>query len=198
MATKTKSGSDTGLNKSQAIRDYLAEHPDAEPKDVVAGLGEKGLVVTPGLVGLVKHSSRKQKETKAKAKAKPARTPARRGRKLESASAAPAAATLSKSDAVRAYLSENPGASPNTVRDALREQGIKISTSLAASVKYSKASKGLRRKAGKRGPGRPRIASLHGDGALDLEALVDAKRLAERLGGIDAAREALDWLAKLA
>lgn len=196
MATTTKSGSDTGLNKSQAIRDYLAEHPDAAPKDVVAGLGEKGLVVTPGLVGLVKHSSRKQKETKAKAK--PARTPARRGRKLKSASAAPAAATLSKSDAVRAYLSENPGASPNTVRDALREQGIKISTSLAASVKYSKASKGLRRKAGKRGPGRPRIASLHGDGALDLEALVDAKRLAERLGGIDAAREALDWLAKLA
>lgn len=195
MATKGKNGSDSGPNKSQAIREYLAEHPEATPKDVVAGLKEKGLTVTPGLVGLVKHSSGKKAKgapktkAKAKAKAKAARAPRR---KPNAASGTP-----SKSDAVRAYLAANPDASPNAVRDALGAKGVKISASLAASLKYSKRGR-AGRPGGKRGPGRPRVASLTGDGALDFTALVDAKRLAERLGGIDAAREALDLLAKLA
>ncbi|MBW3541451.1 MAG: hypothetical protein KY476_14385 [Planctomycetes bacterium] len=46
-----------GPNRSEAIRDYLKAHPDATPKQVVAGLSEQGVTVTTGLVYKVKSSS---------------------------------------------------------------------------------------------------------------------------------------------
>jgi len=106
----------------------------------------------------------------------------------------------SKTDAVRAYLAAHRDASPNDVAAALRKKGIRISTSLASQIKYSKGAKAGRPR-GRRGPGRPRItaaqASRNG-AALDVDALLEAKRLAERMGGIEKAREVLVVLAKLA
>ncbi|MBS0266510.1 MAG: hypothetical protein JSS02_31550 [Planctomycetes bacterium] len=42
-------------DRTQAVRDYLAEHPDATPKSVVAGLAEKGIKVKVTLVNSIKY-----------------------------------------------------------------------------------------------------------------------------------------------
>jgi len=49
-----KKGRQAGVNKSAAIREYMASNPDAKPKDVVAGLKEQGLEVAVGLVNQVR------------------------------------------------------------------------------------------------------------------------------------------------
>lgn len=110
---------------------------------------------------------------------------------------------VNKSAAVREYLAANPDAGPNAIREALKAKGILISTSLASVIKYGGNKK-------KRKPGRPkgsrnavrgrvgRPPGARSAGGLDIGALVEAKKLAERMGGIDAARAALDLLAKLA
>lgn len=83
---------------------------------------------------------------------------------------------------------------------ALKKQGIKISVSLASAVKYSKKGKKAGLRTSRRGPGRPRMTATRSsiNGAVNLETLVEAKRLAERMGGIERAREALAVLARLA
>jgi hypothetical protein len=80
MATAT-------VSKSQAVRDYLAEHPEAGPKEVITQLQADGVFnkVKPGtkayrtqvsLVSNVK-TNLKKKSGKGKSKAKPARKAAR-------------------------------------------------------------------------------------------------------------------------
>jgi hypothetical protein len=49
----------TPINKSQAIRAYLAGSPKAKPREVVVALGEKGIKVAPTLVYQVKSKARK-------------------------------------------------------------------------------------------------------------------------------------------
>jgi len=198
MARPAKSD---GVNKSQAIRDHLASHPDAKPMEVVSALKEKGIDVKPGLVGLIKYqTSGMTKKTRRKPGRKPGRKPRRKPARAKASRRAAAGKHGSKSDAVRAYLAAHRDASPNDVAAALRKKGIRISTSLASQIKYSKGTKAGRPR-GRRGPGRPRMtnarASRNG-AALDVGALLEAKRLAERMGGIKKAREALAVLARLA
>lgn len=52
MAKKT-----SGPNKSQAIRDYYAAHPDAKPKQVVEALAEQGINVSAAFVSTIKSTS---------------------------------------------------------------------------------------------------------------------------------------------
>ena len=53
-------GKDKGgkVNKSDAIREALAANPDANPKEIVTLLGEKGIKVTPTLVYYIKSKAR--------------------------------------------------------------------------------------------------------------------------------------------
>ena len=44
--------------KTQSVRDYIAENPDANPKAIVAGLKERGITVKIGLANSVKYSKR--------------------------------------------------------------------------------------------------------------------------------------------
>jgi hypothetical protein len=53
MAKKAASENGTPINKSQAIRDYLAGNPAADAKTVVGALAEKGIKATPALVYLI-------------------------------------------------------------------------------------------------------------------------------------------------
>ena len=110
------------VNKSLAVRDYLALHPKATPKDVSAALKDQGLDVSPNYVSIVKFQ---MKKSKGKSKAK----------KAEAASAAPP---------------QEKKAAPRQVSD-----------------KFS------------------------------IETLLQAKKLSESLGGVEAAREALAALSKL-
>ena len=65
MAKKAESSNGQGVNKSQAIREFLAGNPKADTKTVVAGLAEKGLKVAPTLVYFIKS---KQNQAKRRAK----------------------------------------------------------------------------------------------------------------------------------
>ena len=52
----------SSINKSQAIRDYLAKKPKAAPKEVIAALKENGVEVSVGLVSNVKYSKKRPKK----------------------------------------------------------------------------------------------------------------------------------------
>jgi hypothetical protein len=45
---------DTSVNKAQAIRDFLADHPDASPRNAAEALVAQGIQVTPAFVATVK------------------------------------------------------------------------------------------------------------------------------------------------
>ncbi len=68
MAKNASSGGGK-VNKSQAVRDFLAEHPTADSKAVIAGLGEKGVRVAPTMVYYVRsklrQASRRAKRERA-------------------------------------------------------------------------------------------------------------------------------------
>ena len=62
MAKKSK------VNKSQAVRDYLAAHPAAMPKEVMAALAEDRIKVSRVLVSTVKNKLNKPSAGKRAAK----------------------------------------------------------------------------------------------------------------------------------
>jgi hypothetical protein len=201
MAVNSKSGKNP--NRSQSIREYLAGHPAAMPKDVVAALKAKGVVVAPGLVGLIKFQMKRGASNAIR------RGPGRpKGSKNKVTRMATAAKTGSrsgnKSAAVREYLAANPTASPVQVQQALAARGIIISASLASQIKYSKRGPG-RPKGSRRGRrvaavtvqrvGRP--VALGSNGRFSAEDLLAAKAIVDRVGGIEAAKRALDLLAEL-
>jgi hypothetical protein len=49
------------VNKSAAIREMLAQHPQATTKEIVSMLGETGIKVQPSLVYLIKSKERKMR-----------------------------------------------------------------------------------------------------------------------------------------
>ncbi|MEL6105801.1 MAG: hypothetical protein AAFU85_07190 [Planctomycetota bacterium] len=85
MAKKT-----SGVNKSQAIRDYMDANPSAKPRDVVKAMASKGIKVSAQFVSTVKSTSKKTGGT-AKRRGRPAGSTAKSGRKA----AASASGTVS-------------------------------------------------------------------------------------------------------
>jgi hypothetical protein len=176
-------------SKSEEIRAYMAENPDANPKEVVAGLKAKGVEVSEGLAKMVRYNRAKpagKRGRKPKAGRKPGRPAASGGHG-------------SKSQAVRDYLAAHPDAGPKTVVDALREQGVNISLALASAVKYSKAKRGGRR-------GRRRMVRISGGaaaaapartGGLTAADLFEVKRFVDQLGGMSKAKQAIETLEQL-
>lgn len=98
-----------------------------------------------------------------------------------------------KSEAIRTYLAANPDAGPTAVVAALKEQGIKATIGLVSNIKFRLANptgKRSRPAAGRRG-------NKTGRTELTADQLLAAKRMADELGGVEAARAALDALAAL-
>jgi hypothetical protein len=48
--------------KTQAARDYLAAHPEASPKEIVAGLATTGMKIKLGLANSIKYSKPRGKK----------------------------------------------------------------------------------------------------------------------------------------
>ena len=100
---------------------------------------------------------------------------------------------LNKSQAIRDYLAKNPNANPKAIQAGLKAKGIAVSESLASAVKYSK----------KKGAGRPiarrpaRAASAARKSVLRAEDLLEAKKFVDRVGGVGAARRAIEVLEQL-
>src|SRR4051812_32464293 len=89
-----------------------------------------------------------------------------------------------KSAGIREYLEANPGAMPREVVAALKEGGLKVSAQMVSVLK-GKTNGGGRR-------GRRRSV-----GNVNVDALVQAKKLVDQIGGIAQAQEALSVLSKL-
>lgn len=84
-----------------------------------------------------------------------------------------------RSKVVRAFLKAHPSASPAKVVAALQEQGLQVSLGLVSVIKYSKRASG------------------RADFKTSAETLFQAKKLADRVGGIRNAQELLNLLEQL-
>ena len=100
---------------------------------------------------------------------------------------------VNKSQAIRDMLRQQPSASPLAVSESLAKQGVKVSPGFVSTVKSKSGAKKKRRRVKKK-VGRP--ARPAGD-TISMSALVQAKRLADQLGGVDKAQDALSALSKL-
>lgn len=100
--------------------------------------------------------------------------------------ARPAGSGASAAAAIRAYSEKHPDAKPKEIAEALKKRGIDIKPQYVSTIKTLDKNR-----SGKKGKRRG------SKGSGSFETLLQAKRLAEQLGGVELAREALDALAKL-
>lgn len=105
----------------------------------------------------------------------------------------------SKSGAIRDHLAANPDAQPKEIVDALKAQGIDVTAPQVSQVKWAESKKGPTAKTAKRKGrrGRPPRAAASGTNGKSYESLLEAKKLVDKLGGVEAAKQALDILATL-
>jgi hypothetical protein len=118
-------------------------------------------------------------------------------KKKAAASAAPAAAKpeVNKSQAIRDYLKANRKAMPKAVVEALKGQGIEVSSQMVSTVKFTMQQKKGGKKKQQKGGGK---AASNGQAEMvSLNALIDAKKLIDKVGSIEKVKAALATLAKL-
>jgi hypothetical protein len=104
-----------------------------------------------------------------------------------------------KSEAIRTYLASHGDAAGKDVVDALAADGFKVTTQLVSNVR-SRSGLTKRRRGGRRKVGRPRGAARRGraaDSTVSVATLVEAKRLVDKTGSIEAVRQALAALERL-
>ncbi len=93
--------------------------------------------------------------------------------------------SVSKSQAIRDYMEDNPDDGPKAVSSALSKSGIKVSAAFVSTIKSMDKNK-IAVQAG-------RI----GKGDFSMNTLLQAKALADQMGGVERAKAALDALGKL-
>jgi hypothetical protein len=96
---------------------------------------------------------------------------------------------MNKSEAIRSYKKSHNGAGPTEIAEALSKDGTKVTPAFVSTVLSNDRRRGRKGRRGSRRGGR-----TSGD---PLETLVQAKKLADRMGGIEKARAALDALARI-
>ena len=95
-----------------------------------------------------------------------------------------------KSQLIREYLAENPGAGPTAVSEAISRTGIPVTAAFVSTVKSTDRTKSKKRRGG-----RPKGRAP--SDTVSMDSLLKAKKLAEQMGGIEVAKAALDAYAKL-
>lgn len=103
-----------------------------------------------------------------------------------------AAGGPNKSVAIRSYRNDNPEAGPKAIAAALADDGIKVTPAFVSTVLSNDKRKSGKSSGRGRGPGRRAAGS---DSSVD--SLIQAKKLADQMGGIEQARAALDALARI-
>jgi hypothetical protein len=96
-----------------------------------------------------------------------------------------------KTKAARDYIAVNPTASPKEIVAGLAATGMKIKLGLANGVKYGKRRPGRRKARTVASAARKTHAS---NGAVSVAQLIELKRLADSIGGIEHVRTALETL----
>lgn len=105
---------------------------------------------------------------------------------------AAAKSDVNKSQAIRDYLKAHRGAKPQAVAAALTEQGIKVTPQTVSTVKFN-----MKKKKGRKKPAARKAAPSGGNDAVSMSALLDAKKLVDKIGSIEKTKQALDALSKL-
>src|SRR5262245_21495306 len=112
-----------------------------------------------------------------------------------------AKAAVNKSKAIRDYCAGHPRAKPKEVVDALAEKNVKVNAQIVSTVPYNMKKKrsgsGRGRRAAAQTATPARRAARNGRTAELFTTLVDAKKLSDRLGGIQRAKQALKLLEQL-
>lgn len=202
---KKKRGRRPGTNKSAALRDYLEKNPAAKPAEAVEALRQLGIEIKPSFVSTMKWEMQKNE---AKGERAPQAVAATDGAAVDLASVlfAPGDGRASnKSEAIRRYLQQHPGARTKDVVEALNAGGYSVTSTHVSNVKASLAKRnrgsspapaGARRGRPPRGihAGDAGHAVRDGHTGLTLDKLMLAKKLTSMLGGIPAARQAIDLL----
>jgi hypothetical protein len=104
-----------------------------------------------------------------------------------------AKAKINKSQKIREHLTKNPKATPKAVVDALKAEGVEVSSPLVSQVKSKGSGKSKGRKAGRKKAAA--VATIQP--GLTVTDLRNVKKVVDRLGGIKQARKALDVLQEL-
>lgn len=169
------------VNRSDAVRDYLAKHPGAAGTEVVAALKRDGISISASLVTKVK-----ARDAKNGGRARPT------GRRtIDNGSSAGG----SKADSIRQVAGSLPKpVRPRDVVATLADQGVSVSSAQVSQVLKGMGLKPRRR--GRKSAARAGRAATTSE-ALSLENLLAAKRLVNQLGSVEAAKQAVDALVKL-
>lgn len=100
---------------------------------------------------------------------------------------------VNKTQAIKDALDSSPSGSPSEIAAALTKSGIKVSAAYVSTVKSDMKKKGGKGKKSMR-------VSANGRSSGDLVSLgnlMEARKFADRIGGVDEARQLIDALAKL-
>jgi len=108
---------------------------------------------------------------------------------------------VNKSQAIRDYYAAHRRAKPRQVVEGLKAQGIDVNAQMVSTVRYMmRKGRGKKRQARgvTRTVARTSRSWRRGQDVVLIESLLDAKKMADQLGGIERARAALKMLEKLA
>ncbi len=103
----------------------------------------------------------------------------------------------SKSGAIRAYFKRHPDAGPTAVCNALKRKGIVISPAHVSNVKAAMLRKAAGGHSGSNGAAGRRGRKPAAGDAVSIGQLIEARKFAEQVGGVDQAVDLLQSLAKL-
>jgi hypothetical protein len=109
---------------------------------------------------------------------------------IEEVTATEPKASINKTQAIKDALKAHPRKGPKELSAMLTEQGLQISAAYISTIKFA-----LKKK---RGPGKAKPAAAGTSNEQWLATLMAAKKLAAQLGGVEAAKKAIDALSKLA
>jgi hypothetical protein len=180
--------SNEGKSKSDIVRDYLRGNPTASVNEIVSDLSAYD--ISQALAQKIKYKDGSRRGRKPR---KAARSTA-----ASSFATMHAAAGESKADSIR-RVAKGMGkrVRPRDVIAVLKEERIDASFAQVGQVLKSMGMRPRRR--GGRRAATATVGAAHSapSTTLSLEALLAAKKLADQLGSVQAAKQAMDALAKL-
>jgi hypothetical protein len=105
---------------------------------------------------------------------------------------AAAKSDVNKSQAVRDYLKAHRNAKPQAVAAALKEQGIDVTPQTVSTVKFN-----MKKKKGRKKPSARKAAAGRRDDVVSMSALLEAKKLVDKIGSLEQTKAAVEALRKL-
>lgn len=115
--------------------------------------------------------------------------------------------SVNKSKAIRDYFDANPTAMPAEVAEAMKLQGVDVTAAFVSTVKSNAKKTGTPGRRGRPAGSTSKKATVpkktaqksatKGGNEVSLDALINAKKLVDEMGGVANARSALSVLEQL-